>query len=404
VAVGVEEEPTQAEDFETTSSPHPSPEVVETVDTPLGRPVGRRQMLPGVAALATALGTVEPAKAEQEKDWQLYDLNTGEILYDIEFDEENPLRGFLVGGRGLFYSTEDGGKKWTAKRFPQLGNQGIQYRFQSVSVRGQEVWILGKPPILLHSKDGGKSWTQLAISRKLPGVPRVLTVLGPGKAEMATSSGAVYQTDNDGQNWNAMVKETVDATLNRISSSGIKGGSYFTGSVKTITRDKTGKYLAVASRGNFYLTWSPGEEYSTPHNRVSARRIQAMGFRSADDATNVDETQKGAWMTLNGGQMMLSDTPQWRENLDDTDKAFKNVQVKAGGYGIIDCAWRTAKEAWAVGGSGIIYKSSDNGQTWSFDSSGNDLPCNLYTVKFFNNGKLGFMIGSAGILLRRQFA
>ena len=54
------------------------------------------------------------------------------------------------------------------------------------------------------------------MSPKLPGEPTSITSLGPGKAEMTTSVGAVYVTDNAGRNWKAQVKETIDATLNRI--------------------------------------------------------------------------------------------------------------------------------------------------------------------------------------------
>eukprot|EP00952_Eustigmatos_sp_NYUAD-ZCMA_P005556 24205-Eustigmatos_ZCMA.PRE.1 len=56
-----------------------------------------------------------------------------------------------------------------------------------------------------------------------------MDVVVSGSAEMTTSTGAVYKTNNAGRNWKAQVKETIDATLNRISSSGIKGASYFTG-------------------------------------------------------------------------------------------------------------------------------------------------------------------------------
>ena len=50
-----------------------------------------------------------------------YDLNTGETLYDIDFDEKDPNHGgvveneglkavgFIVGARALFYETKDGG-------------------------------------------------------------------------------------------------------------------------------------------------------------------------------------------------------------------------------------------------------------------------------------------------------
>ena len=51
---------------------------------------------------------------------------------------------------------------------------------------------------------------------------------------MSTSAGVIYTTDNAGRNWKAQVRETIDATLNRVSSSGVQGASYFAGSVNSI--------------------------------------------------------------------------------------------------------------------------------------------------------------------------
>lgn len=352
----------------------------------------------GVTA-ATAEG--EAANAEEiDNSWVQYDLNTGETLYDIDFDTKDPNHGFVVGARGLFYETRDGGRRWVSRSFANLSkNETINYRFQNVSVCGNDVWIVGKPTLLLHSKDAGKSWKKVPVSRKLPGEPKLLVSFGDGKAEMATSSGAVYTTENAGKNWTSKVKETVDATLNRVSSSGVQGASYFTGSVKSIKRDPTGKYVAVAQRGNFYLTFTPGDERWAPHNRISARRIQAMGFRDTGDNTPND----GVWMSLNGGTLTQCDKPGYEEFGKETKDLFNQSEIRTGGIGIIDVGFRTPLEGWAVGGSGVIYQTKDGGKKWSFDPSGNELPCNLYNVKFFNGGNVGYMIGSAGILLRKVF-
>lgn len=43
------------------------------------------------------------------------------------------------------------------------------HRFQSISFNGDEGWIVGKPAILLHTSDGGKSWERIPLSAKLPG-------------------------------------------------------------------------------------------------------------------------------------------------------------------------------------------------------------------------------------------
>jgi len=357
-----------------------------------------------VTGLVAAASLVPaPARAEEVPDakaWVQYDLNTGEVLYDIDFDPLDKNHGFVVGARGLFYETKDGGKRWVSRSFANLGkSEDVTYRFQNVAVLGSDVWILGKPALLLHSKDAGKSWKKVPLSKKLPGEPKVITALGKGKAEMATSSGAVYVTENDGKNWKSLVQETVDATLNRVSSSGTSGASYFTGSVKSIKRSADGRYLAVAQRGNFYLSFSPGEPRWLPHSRISARRIQAMGFRQSSEGGK----EPGAWMSLNGGYLTQSDKEGYDELTSDSKEFFKYAEIRSGGIGLIDIAFRTPLEAWASGGSGVIYQTRDGGKTWQFDPSGTDLPCNLYNVKFFEGGKVGYMIGSAGVLLRRTF-
>ena len=143
--------------------------------------------------------------------------------------------------------------------------------------------------------------------------------------------GAVYVTDNAAYTWQAAVQETVDGTLNRTVSSGksfcrvvkhlpslgyergadflqlsfcrptspqclpahsafvafllqeclkvafflkvgfliagISGASYYEGTFSNIRRAPDGSYVAVSSRGNFFLTWKPGEINWTPHNR-----------------------------------------------------------------------------------------------------------------------------------------
>ena len=104
-------------------------------------------------------------------------------------------------------------------------------------------------------------------------------------------------TSNAALNWTAAVQETVDATLNRVISSGITGASYYEGSFSNISRSPAGDYVAVSSRGNFFMTWTPGQDYWQPHNRPATRRLQNMGFLP----------DGRLWMTTKGGDLYFGD-------------------------------------------------------------------------------------------------
>ena len=172
--------------------------------------------------LACLLAAPPPS---DKKAWRQVDLplaTESPILFDIEFDSKNPQNGFIVGNRGTFFETKDAGKNWAAKSFANLDAEDeINYRFTKMSFKEGEGWIIGKPAILLHTRDSGASWERVPLSPKLPGDPYGIVALGPGRAELSTSAGAIYTTDNSGRNWKAEVRETIDATLNRVSSSGV---------------------------------------------------------------------------------------------------------------------------------------------------------------------------------------
>jgi len=353
--------------------------------------VGKTASAAAAVSIASVTGGLPaPAEAAASTMWTKAEVPFEDTVYDIDFD--SPTHGYVVGARGSLAETNDGGLTWEPRSFSNLdAEEEVTYRFQVVSFKDGEGWVLGKPTLMLHTKDSGKTWERIPLSPKLPGEPSSILALGPSKAEMTTSSGAVYVTENAGRNWKAQVKETIDATLNRISSSGVSGASYFTGNIINQVRDNDGAYLAVSSRGNFFLTWEPGQDFWIPHNRGTPRRIQNMGFVEGN-------IHKGLWMTLNGGKVFISPN---EPDLSKDDFGFFEADIKTGGYGVTDVAWRNENEVWAVGGSNTMYVSTDGGKKFNFDKSANNYPGNLYNVKFFKEyGNMGWALGSNGMLLR----
>ncbi|CAN6192489.1 unnamed protein product [Urochloa humidicola] len=338
--------------------------------------VDRRHFIAAAAAVAplvlprwspAARAEAAPALSEWERVY--LPIDPGVVLLDIAFVPDDPSHGFLLGTRQTILETKDGGNTWFPRSIPSAEDEDFNYRFNSVSFKGREGWIIGKPAILLHTSDAGESWERIPLSAQLPGNMVYIKATGEQSAEMVTDEGAIYVTSNRGYNWKAAVQETVSATLNRTVSSGISGASYYTGTFNTVNRSPDGRYVAVSSRGNFYLTWEPGQPFWQPHNRAVARRIQNMGWRA----------DGGLWLLIT--------------------EDFEEVQVQSRGFGILDVGYRSQDEAWAAGGSGVLLKTTNGGKSWVRDKAADNIAANLYSVKFLDDTK-GFVLGNDGVLLR----
>jgi photosystem II stability/assembly factor-like uncharacterized protein len=294
--------------------------------------------------------------------WQTLQLPTQSNLQDLAFTSD-PQHGWVVGSDATILETNDGGKNWENRK---LELDSDKYRFTSISFTGDEGWMVGEPAILLHTNDAGKSWNRISLSSKLPGIPATILALGKDSAEMTTNIGAIYQTSDLGKNWKSLVTQAV-------------------GVFRTINRSTDGKYVAVSAKGNFYSTWTPGQETWEPHNRNSSRRVSSMGF-----------TNDGRlWMLARGGQLQFSNpaTPDAWE-----DEVFPGQKTN---LGLLDLAYRTPGEVWAAGGSGGLLVSNDDGKTWLKDEAVEEVPSNLYKILFFTPER-GFIIGQRGILLKYQ--
>ena len=360
-----------------------------------GMRVTRRELATKTVTLAAALAAMpadKRAKAEgsvESSFWEQVELplEPGVILLDIAFTGSDSKHGFLLGTRQTVLETKDGGKTWDARDLSGLLDEDVNYRFNSVSFAGDEGWIIGKPAVLLHTTDGGANWERVGLSPRLPGAPLVITaVQDNGTAEMVTDEGAIYFTKDAARNWKAAVEETVSATLNRTVSSGITGASYYTGTFSTVSRNDAGEYLGLSSRGNFYMSWAPGQAYWQPHNRTSARRVQSMGWRP----------DGGIWELTRGGGVFLST----ETGLPDEDSEFYEGRIGSRGFGLLDLSYTpSGKTFWTVGGSGSVFYSNDAGKTWKRDRGTDNVAANLYNVKFQNENQ-GFILGNDGILLR----
>ena len=83
----------------------------------------------------------------------------------------------------------------------------------------------------------------------------------------ASISGALRHSSTLASQPTHPVPMAVPSVKPRPFHAGISGASYYEGTFSNVQRGPKGDYVAVSSRGNFFLTWSPGETYWQPHNR-----------------------------------------------------------------------------------------------------------------------------------------
>ena len=317
-------------------------------------------MLALVALLATSCSSIFLPGTETNP-WDVIALPTEASISDVAFASDGE-HGWLVGSRTTLLESTDAGKTWDT-RILELGDQN--YTFTSIDFEGDEGWLVGQPSIMLHTTDGGTSWSNIPLDPKLPGQPLLVTATGKNSAELATDIGAIYVTEDGGQQWKGLVQSAV-------------------GVVRNMTRDSDGRYVAVSSRGNFYSTWLPGQEAWQPHNRENSKRLQNMGF-----------TKDGLlWLIARGGQIQFgTEQVEYEDWTEPINPEF------ASSWGLLDLAYRTPEELWVTGGSGNLLVSTDGGKTWKKDKAVENVPTNFYRAKFLGPER-GYVLGQRGYLLR----
>ncbi len=323
-----------------------------------------RQLLSLVMVIGLGLGlggcVTTGLPAASASPWQQVPIATKANPLDVAFTDAN--HGFLVGSNRLILETNDGGSSWEERALdlPEEEN----FRLLSIDFQGDEGWIAGQPGLLLHSTDGGQNWSRLFLDTKLPGEPYLITALGPNQAELATNVGAIYNSRDGGNSWQAEVEDAA-------------------GAVRDLRRGAHGQYVSVSGLGNFFATWTPGEAAWTPHQRMSSQRLQSMGF----------QPDGSLWMLARGAQLRFNADPS------DVDTWGKAVVPITNGFGYLDMAWDPQGAIWTGGGSGTLLVSTDNGKTWQKDPVGAQQPTNFTRILFSADGK-GFVLGERGSLLR----
>ena len=319
-----------------------------------------------VIAFALSSCSSTGVKNADNSPWKIIQFENQANVLDIDFIDET--RGFLVGSNRLIMESNDGGETWEERSLDLSSEEN--YRLIDIDFKGEEGWLIGQPSLVMHTLDAGKNWTRLSLGNKLPGQPFLVTTVDTDKAELATTAGAIYQTSNSGESWEAKV---IDAS-----------GS---GGVRDLRRTEDGDYVSVSSLGNFFSTLQNDSDTWLAHQRASSKRVQSIGF-----------TPKGnLWMLSRGAEIRFN-------NSDDLESWTKPIIPILNGYNYLDMGWDPNGAIWAGGGNGTLIVSKDEGKTWYSDPVASSLPTNFIKILFqgseYSGNPKGFILGERGYILK----
>ena len=271
----------------------------------------------------------------------------------------------VVGDKGLVMASDDQGKSWTRQ---QLLNGVTPFDLYSVAFTSDDAvgWIAGDGGSMYKSTDQGKTWTLQPT--KLAAALMKVAVVDPQKACAVGEHGAVVCTADAGATWSAQKFEDMlffDITFID-ANTGWAVGEFQT----VLNTTDGGKTWAVKYGGQRILTADP---------------YFAVAF---------DKTNNGLVLGLNGVDLTTTDGGKtWKEGkLKDAPYSFYSaVPMGSGGEtyvgGVDGTTGRIAQEQLtrtetgssnsinavafapkfgvAVGVSGTLLHTGDNGQTWS---------------------------------------
>ena len=112
---------------------------------------------------------------------------------------------WTITAAGGLQRSFDAGKTWEEVNVnPEGGQAQTKLVFRAVAAIGPEVWVGGSGAILYHSSDSGSLWQQvfpLATGATPAGDITEIEFSNPQEGKIATSSGQIWTTSDNGQTW-----------------------------------------------------------------------------------------------------------------------------------------------------------------------------------------------------------
>ncbi len=296
--------------------------------------------------------------------WTKQNSGTLAWLHSVYFVNEN--KGWIVGSKGTFLITDDGGRSWKQnKKFTEDNIRDVYFSDEKTGwlLCERNIYNLGDlpPSYLMKTVDGGASWEKINLTE---GKDRIVRFFFAGEdfGFAVGESGTFLAMQNDKKTWNKYPLPVRYLML----------GGKFTDNLHGSLVGSAGTILFTEDGG---MSWNQAKLVNNPKTKLAS-----IFFVDQKTGWTVGE-QGEIYFTNNGGKLWRKQSSNVTENLADI--FFIN-----------------SKEGFAVGDGGTILHTATAGKIWNVEKT--DSRHKL--EKVFLVGRKGFAVGFGGTILMRDFA
>ncbi|ANH69653.1 YCF48-related protein [Mitsuaria sp. 7] len=313
------------------------------------------------------------------------------------------------GSSGAVGLSTDGAQSWTRIGGPDADGEGktLTSTWFFDAKRGLAVNALGD---LLATADGGLSWStkapKLAAPQYYYNLPNRLQFVDDKKGWLQTSDGILLLTDDGGTTWLSAVQPT-----RRVSAYQFLDATTGFALMTDTTMSQQQLVMTTADGGRTWTTQaamsSPGSPYYSGLQFGSASKGVLYGpggrmmstadggktwtgrfFGTGNSARAVTYSDTGIlWAVGDSGLLRFS---------KDDGVTWEAVAGLPALPGLNAVRFVTPQRGWAVGEYGTVLATADAGKTWTPQTSGTQ---QTLTQVQFTDSRTGWMIGSGGTLL-----